>query len=50
MENMCKDCKNWSDIGFAGNAGWCEKKDVGTLYDGGCNDDFENLKEKDYEL
>lgn len=32
----CKDCKHWSSIGFAENAGWCEKKDVAALYDGFC--------------
>lgn len=33
----CKDCEHWNGIGFAENAGWCEKKDTGTLYDDFCN-------------
>ena len=46
MKNMCKDCVNWSGIGFAENAGWCEKKDIPVLYNDKCDDDFEDLKKK----
>ena len=46
MEKMCKDCVNWSGIGLAENAGWCEKKDIPVLYNNKCDDDFEN-KNKD---
>ena len=33
----CKDCRQWNGIGFAENAGWCEKKDIGTLYNDFCS-------------
>ena len=46
MDNNCKDCVNWSGIGFAENAGWCEKKDIPVFYNDKCDDDFEDLKEK----
>lgn len=44
MKNLCKDCEYWRGIGFAENAGWCEKKDIPVLYNDKCDDDFENLK------
>lgn len=43
MDNKCENCVNWNGIGFAENAGWCEKKDVPVLYDDKCDDDFELL-------
>ena len=33
----CKDCEHWNGIGFAENAGWCDKNDIGTLYDDFCS-------------
>lgn len=33
----CKDCKEWSSIGPAENAGWCKKNNIGTLYNYYCN-------------
>lgn len=33
----CKDCEHWNGIGFAENAGWCEKKDIGTIYNHFCS-------------
>lgn len=42
MDNKCENCVNWNGIGFAENAGWCEKKDIPVLYDDECDDDFEN--------
>lgn len=33
----CKDCGHWHGIGFAENAGWCEKKECGTLYNDFCS-------------
>lgn len=43
--NLCNYCKNWTSIGLAANAGWCEKKDIGTLYSDSCNDgDFHSLR------
>ncbi len=43
MKNMCKDCANYNGIGFAENAGWCEKKDVPVLYDDKCDDNFKGI-------
>ena len=43
-EKLCKDCKYWEGIGFAENAGWCNKEDVGTLYCY-CCDDFKDKNE-----
>jgi len=45
MVNMCKDCVNWSGIGFAENAGWCEKKDIAVSYDDKCDNDFKKKNE-----
>ena len=47
MDNMCKDCVNWSGIGFAENAGWCKKKNIPVLYDDKCDDDFEHSNKND---
>lgn len=45
--NLCKDCEHWDGFGFAKNAGWCEKKDIGTSYNDRCDDinEFEEYDE-----
>lgn len=38
----CEDCKYYSGIGVAENAGWCEKKNAATAHCDWCSNDFKN--------